>query len=104
MQVEPRKLKELQDIMLRDYGAALSNEQANSLAESIIRLAVLARKHAERTTNSEFLQSGKDGVISESPGKQNWLKARCPATARDFSVDAANHPGPRPGVRRTSRN
>jgi flagellin-specific chaperone FliS len=56
MPLSDRSIKELQEIIKRDYGQTLSEEEANELGTSLLRLTRLALNHqlkADKKTNKQ---------------------------------------------------
>lgn len=88
--------QELKEIMHRDYGVSISDNQAELLGDKVIRLALLARRSMLRRLSS----TGQTLDSEMARGRQRVPDITKPAQERgvllppETSVDAdQNHPG-----------
>jgi len=97
MKLRQNAIKDLQEIMQRDYGIALSESEASILGSSLLRLSMVARialNREEERIDNQVMRSGQRVSEKIKPaGQQGVLLS--PVTTDKPS-------GLVPGVRRTS--
>jgi hypothetical protein len=59
MQLKKRTIEELKEIVKRDYGILLSDEEANEFGSSLLRITRLAVTALARADEKKLVPSGK---------------------------------------------
>ena len=75
MTLKPKATQELKEIMLRDYGATLTDEEAQELGLSLLRVSKLASIALARADEKELVPSSERKTSSQSKDQRTGMCA-----------------------------
>lgn len=75
MILKPKATKELKQIMLRDYGVNLSDEEIQNLGASLLRVSKLASVALARADEEELVHSSERKTSSQSKDQHVGIHA-----------------------------
>jgi len=75
MTFKPKAIQELKEIMFRDYGATLTDEEAQGLGLSLLRISKLASVALARADEKELVHSSERKTSSQSKDQRTGMCA-----------------------------
>jgi hypothetical protein len=75
MTFKPKAIQELKEIMLQDYGATLTDEEAQGLGASLLRISKLASVALARADEKRLVHSSERKTSSQSKDQRTGMCA-----------------------------